>query len=66
MFTRHSKHPGLRSVGDYGGAAHVSHTEASIVLIESQQFLEAIRSLLPPDVINMATERETNPELYCH
>ena len=56
----------LRSVGDYGGAAHVSDAEANIALIESQQFLEAIRSLLPPDVINMATERETNPELYCH
>ena len=53
----------LRSVGDYGGAAHVSHTEASIALIESQQFLEAIRSLLPPDIINMATKRGTNPEL---
>src|SRR5262244_841007 len=53
----------LRSVGDYGGAAHVSHTEASIALIESQQFLEAIRSLLPPDIINIATKRGTNPEL---
>ena len=49
----------LRSVGDYGGAAHVSHTEASIALIESQQFLEAIRSVLPPDIINMATKRGT-------
>ena len=63
MCTHHSKHPGLRSVGDYGGAAHASHTEASIALIESQQFLEAIRSLLPPDIINMATGRATNPEL---
>jgi len=53
----------LRSVGDYGGAAHVSHAEASIALIESQQFLEAIRSLLPTDIIDVATERETNPEL---
>jgi hypothetical protein len=61
MFTHHSKHPGLRSVGDYGGAAHVSHTEASIALIEFQQSLEAIRSLLPPDIIHMSIKRETNP-----
>jgi hypothetical protein len=54
MFTHSSKHPGLRSVGDYRGAAHVSHTEASIALIESQQFLDVIRSLLPPDIIHMA------------
>jgi hypothetical protein len=61
MFTHSSKHPGLRSVGDYRGAAHVSHTEASIALIESQQFLDVIRSLLPPDIIHMAIKRETNP-----
>ena len=53
----------LRSVGDYGGATHVSHTEASIALIESQQFLEVIRSLLPTDIVDVATECETNPEL---
>jgi uncharacterized protein (UPF0332 family) len=53
----------LRSVGDYGGAAHVSHTEARIALIESQQFLEAIRSLLPPDIVGVATERAINPEI---
>src|ERR671924_1087037 len=29
----------LRSVGDYGGAAHVSDVEANIAFIESQQFL---------------------------
>src|SRR5262245_52171751 len=45
----------LRSVGDYGGAAHVSHTEASIALIESQQFLEVIRSILPTDIVDVAT-----------
>jgi hypothetical protein len=32
----------LRSVGDYGGVAHVSDAEANIALSESQQFLEAI------------------------
>jgi uncharacterized protein (UPF0332 family) len=53
----------LRSVGDYGGAAHVSHAEANIALIESQQFLEAIRSLLPTDIVDMAAEREANPEV---
>lgn len=28
----------LRSVGDYGGAAHVSYAEANMALIEAQQF----------------------------
>src|SRR5215475_3153505 len=42
----------LRSVGDYGGAAHVSDAEANIALIESQQFLEAIQSLLPSDIVD--------------
>jgi uncharacterized protein len=32
----------LRSVGDYGGAAHISHAEANMALIEAQQFLEAV------------------------
>jgi uncharacterized protein len=53
----------LRSVGDYGGAAHVSDAEANIALIESQQFLEAIRALLPSDIVDMAAEREANPEV---
>jgi uncharacterized protein (UPF0332 family) len=53
----------LRSVGDYSGAAHVSDAEATIALIESQQFLEAIRSLRPSDIVDMAAEREANPEV---
>jgi uncharacterized protein (UPF0332 family) len=53
----------LRSVGDYGGAAHVSDAEANIALIESQQFLEAIQSLLPADIVDTAAEREANPEV---
>lgn len=40
----------LRGVGDYGGAAHVSHAEANVALIEAQQFLEAVRALLPTDI----------------
>jgi uncharacterized protein (UPF0332 family) len=51
----------LRSVGDYGGAAHVSHTEATIALSEAQQFLEAVRSLLPADIVDIASDREANP-----
>jgi hypothetical protein len=43
--------------------AHVSDVEANIALIESQQFLEAVRSLLPSDIVDMAAERETNPEV---
>src|SRR5262249_37865369 len=35
----------LRSLGDYGGAIHVGHVEASVALSEAQQFLAAIRSL---------------------
>ena len=46
----------LRNVGDYGGAAHVSHAEANITLTESQQLLEAIRSLLPTDIVDMVEE----------
>ena len=52
----------LRSVGDYGGAAHVSHVGANMALLEAQQFLEAIRSLLPADIVNVAAEREANPQ----
>jgi uncharacterized protein (UPF0332 family) len=52
----------LRSVGDYGGAAHVSDAEANMALIEAQQFLAAIRSLLPADIVDVAAEREIKPE----
>jgi hypothetical protein len=52
----------LRSVGDYGGAVHVSHAEANVALIETQQFLEAVRSLLPAGIVEVAPDREVNPE----
>ena len=29
----------LRSIGDYGGAAHVSHAEATVAMREAQQLL---------------------------
>jgi uncharacterized protein (UPF0332 family) len=52
----------LRNVGDYGGATHVSHAEANIALIEAQQFLEAVRALLPADIVDVAADHEANPE----
>ena len=52
----------LRSVGDYGGAVHVSHAEANVELIEAQRFLAAVRSLLPADIVDVAADREANPE----
>ena len=52
----------LRSIGDYGGAAPVSHTEATLALSEAQQFLVAIRALLPADIVDVTADRETNPE----
>ena len=52
----------LRSVGDYGGAAHVSHAAATMALSEAQQFLEAIRSLLPADIVDAASDREAEPD----
>jgi uncharacterized protein (UPF0332 family) len=51
----------LRSVGDYGGAAHISHAEANIALIEAQRFLEAVRSLLPAEIVDVAADREATP-----
>jgi uncharacterized protein (UPF0332 family) len=53
----------LRSVGDYGGATHVSHAEANEALLEAQQFLEAVRALLPADIGNLAPEGATNPDV---
>jgi len=52
----------LRSVGDYGGAAHVSHAAATMALSEAQQFLEAIRSLLPADIVAVASDRDAEPD----
>jgi uncharacterized protein (UPF0332 family) len=53
----------LRSVGDYGGAAHVGHAEANVALVEAQQFLEAVRSLLPAEIVNAVADREANPDV---
>jgi uncharacterized protein (UPF0332 family) len=41
----------LRGVGDYGGAVHVNPPEATVALIEAQQFLEAIQALFPADIV---------------
>jgi uncharacterized protein (UPF0332 family) len=48
----------LRSVGDYGGAAHVSRSEANVALSEAQQFLEAVRSLLPAELVDVASDQD--------
>jgi uncharacterized protein (UPF0332 family) len=53
----------LRSVGDYGGAAHVSHAEANVALVEAQQFLEAVRSLLPAEIFDVVADHEANPDV---
>jgi len=53
----------LRSVGDYGGATHISHAEANVALIEARQFLEAVRSLLPAGVVEVAADRDANPDV---
>jgi uncharacterized protein (UPF0332 family) len=53
----------LRSVGDYGGAAHIRHAEANGALIEAQQFLEAVRSLLPAEIIDVVANRDANPDV---
>ena len=54
--------PDLRSVGDYGGATHVSHAEATVAMSEAQQLLAAIQLLLPADVVDVAIDREAEPE----
>jgi uncharacterized protein (UPF0332 family) len=53
----------LRSVGDYGGAAHISHAEANIALIEAQQFLEAVQSLLPAELFDVVADCEVHPDM---
>jgi uncharacterized protein (UPF0332 family) len=53
----------LRSVGDYGGAAHVSHADASVALTEAHQFLEAVRSLLPSELLDVVADHEANPDV---
>jgi uncharacterized protein (UPF0332 family) len=50
----------LRSVGDYGGAAHISYADANVALTEAQQFLEAVRSLLPAEIVDVAADRKAN------
>jgi uncharacterized protein (UPF0332 family) len=56
----------LRSVGDYGGVTDVSRAEANGALLEAQQFLEAVRALLPADIGNVAPEGATNPDVGEH
>ena len=53
----------LRSVGDYGGGAHISHAGANVALVEAHQFLEAVRSLLPPEIVDVVADREVNPNV---
>jgi len=36
----------LRSIGDYGGVAHVSPQEAEQAIAAAEQFVGAVRSLL--------------------
>jgi uncharacterized protein (UPF0332 family) len=52
----------LRSIGDYGGAAHVSHAEATVAMSEAQQLLAATQLLLPADIVDVATDREAEPD----
>jgi len=52
----------LRSIGDYGGAAHVSHTEATMALSDAQQLLAAIQALLPADIVDVASNCEAEPD----
>ena len=37
----------LRSVGDYGGTAHVSSQQVEQAIQAAEEFLEAVKSLLP-------------------
>jgi hypothetical protein len=53
----------LRSVGDYGGAAHVSYADANVALTEAQQFLEAVRSLLPSELLDVVADHEANTDV---
>jgi uncharacterized protein (UPF0332 family) len=53
----------LRSIGDYGGAAHVSHAEATVALSEAQQLLATIQTLLPADIVDVASDREAEPDM---
>jgi hypothetical protein len=56
----------LRSVGDYGGASHVSPTKANAALLTARQFVEGVRALLPADIGNVAPESSTNPDVGEH
>jgi uncharacterized protein (UPF0332 family) len=52
----------LRSIGDYGGAAHVSDAEATMALSEAQQVLAVMQALLPADLGDVASDREAEPD----
>jgi uncharacterized protein (UPF0332 family) len=56
----------LRSVGDYGGATHVSSAEAHRAQHDAQQFLETVRVLLPAYISNLGAENTANPEVGDH
>ena len=42
----------LRDVGDYGVSKHVSMAEASQAIAKARSLLDAVRALLPPEVLN--------------
>jgi hypothetical protein len=44
----------------------LSHAEADGARLEAQQFLEAIRALLPADIGNVMPESATNPDMGEH
>jgi hypothetical protein len=52
----------LRSIGDYGGATHVSHPEATAALHEVQQVLEAIQTLILAEIVDAASYRGVEPD----
>ena len=52
----------LRNIGDYGGLAHVSPEEADRARVEAQQFVEAVRFLLPEGIVDTDSTNGATPE----
>ena len=52
----------LRNIGDYGGVAHVSPEQAQRARNEAQHFLEAVRFLLPEEIVEADSTHGTTPE----
>jgi uncharacterized protein (UPF0332 family) len=52
----------LRNIGDYGGVAHVSPEQAQRARSEAQHFLEAVRFLLPEEIVEADSTHGTTPE----